>query len=206
MALVTSGEISMGGNATSGSLNRSINIELSRAAGATSNLNETALRTLAGIPTSGSTISLASFYNKSSITISLSSVTSNEPFEAQAIATFEPVEVVLDFAANGTWLAIYSFGTPSGNWATPTTIGIGSSYWIRFTRTSFSGSLGGNTATPSTGWLQLSGAGISVYNAGGGADAIASAEYTIEIATDSGGSNIVASATFITLRALAFGV
>ncbi len=205
MALVTNGEISIGGNATSGGRNRSINIELSRAAGATSNLNETALRTLAGIPTSGSTISLASFYNKSSITISLSSVTSNEPFEAQAIATGEPVEVVLDFAANGTWLAIYSFGTPSGNWATPTTTGIGSSYWIRFTRTSFSGSFGGNTATPSTGWLQLSGnPGISVYNAG--SEAIATAEYTIEIATDSGGSNIIATATFITLSALAFGV
>ena len=203
MALVTTGEISIGGNATSGGRNRSINIELGRAAGATSNLNETALRTLAGV--SSGAISLASFYNKSSVTISLSSVTSNEPFEAQAPAPGESVEVALDFASNGTWQAIYSFLTPNGNWATPTTAGIGSNYYIRFTRTFFSGSFGGNTATPSTGWLQLNlGEGIAVYNGSG--DAVVTADYTIEIATDSGGSNIVATASLITLNALAYGV
>ena len=74
MALVTSGEISMGGNATSGSLNRSINIELGRTASTTSSLNETALRTLAGIPTNGSTISLASFYGKANFTVAYDSL------------------------------------------------------------------------------------------------------------------------------------
>lgn len=62
MTLVSSGEISIGGNAT----NRSINLELGRAATATSNLNETALRSLAGITTPGATISLSDFYGKSS--------------------------------------------------------------------------------------------------------------------------------------------
>ena len=60
MALVSSGEISIGGSTTG----RSINLELGRAAGATSSLNETDLRTLAGV-ISGA-ISLSNFYGKSS--------------------------------------------------------------------------------------------------------------------------------------------
>jgi hypothetical protein len=205
MALVTTGEISIGGNATSGSLNRSINIELSRAAGATSNLNESALRTLAGIPTSGSTISLASFYGKSSITISLASITSGEPFEGNALAPGEPCEVSLNFYSDGTWEAsLEANGTASGNWATPTTTGVGSSYWIRFTRTFFSGGFG-NSATGTTGWLQLNTArGVSVFNSG--VDSSVSADYTIEISTNSSGTNIIATASFISLFALLFGV
>ena len=61
MTLVSSGEISIGGAVT----DRSINLELGRAAGATSNLNETDLRSLAGITTPGAQISLADFYGKS---------------------------------------------------------------------------------------------------------------------------------------------
>ena len=202
MALVTSGEISIGGSVT----NRSINLELSRAAGATSNLNESALRTLAGIPTSGSTISLASFYGKSSITISLSSITSGEPFEANGIAPGEPASINLDFTSNGTWAATgETYGdVGTGNWATPTTTGIGSSYWIRFTRTFFSGGFG-NSATGTTGWLQLnSGEGVQVYNSGN--DSSVSADYTIEISTNSSGTNIIATASLITLVALLYGV
>lgn len=61
MALASSGSISIGGT-TSG---RSINLELSRSATASSNLNETALRSLAQ-RTSGS-ISLSHFHGKSSV-------------------------------------------------------------------------------------------------------------------------------------------
>jgi hypothetical protein len=60
MALVTSGEISIGGS-TSG---RSINLELGRAATANSSLDEASLRALAGI--ASGTISLSNFYGKSS--------------------------------------------------------------------------------------------------------------------------------------------
>jgi hypothetical protein len=63
MTLVSSGQISIGGTAT----DRSINIELGRAATATSNLNETDLRSLAGVTTPNSTISLTNFYGKSSL-------------------------------------------------------------------------------------------------------------------------------------------
>ena len=62
MALVSSGEISIGGSTTG----RSINLELGKAAGATSSLNDTDLRSLAGISTGA--ISLSNFYGKSSFT------------------------------------------------------------------------------------------------------------------------------------------
>lgn len=60
MALNSSGPISLGGS-TSG---QSINLELGRSASATTSLNETAVRGLAGI--SSGTISLSNFYGKSS--------------------------------------------------------------------------------------------------------------------------------------------
>lgn len=60
MALVTSGAISIGGTTT----NRSINLEISRSATATSSLGETALRTLAGV--SSGAISMSDFYGASS--------------------------------------------------------------------------------------------------------------------------------------------
>jgi hypothetical protein len=61
MALVSSGEISIGGS----TVGRSINLELGKSATATSSLNDADLRSLAGI--SVGTISLNSFYGKSSI-------------------------------------------------------------------------------------------------------------------------------------------
>jgi hypothetical protein len=60
MALVTSGAISIGGTTT----NRSINLEISRSATATSSLGETDLRTLAGV--SSGAISMSDFYGASS--------------------------------------------------------------------------------------------------------------------------------------------
>ena len=190
MALVTTGEISIGGNATSGSLNRSINIELSRAAGATSNLNETALRTLAGIPTSGSTISLASFYNKSSRSFSLSQL----------------LEIFGEANSGGTAYAEYTFSTDGtivggssqsgsfsvGNWTTPTTAGIGSSYWIRVTQTSSSGPSTEYGASRGA-WLQLSSS--RTFGVSKTANGLSARVYTFEIASDSGGSTIVATAT-----------
>ena len=61
MALVTSGEISIGGTAT----NRSINVELGLAQDANSNLDQSDFRSLAGISGSGTEISLEDFYGKS---------------------------------------------------------------------------------------------------------------------------------------------
>jgi hypothetical protein len=59
MTLNSSGTISIGGSTTG----QSINLELGRSATATSSLNETDLRTLAGVASGA--ISLSSFYGKS---------------------------------------------------------------------------------------------------------------------------------------------
>lgn len=59
MTLASSGTLSIGGSTA----NRSINLELGRSATATSNLNETDLRTLAGV--ASGTISISDFYGKS---------------------------------------------------------------------------------------------------------------------------------------------
>lgn len=59
MTLATSGTISIGGTTAT----RSINLELNRAATATSNMGETDLRTLAGV--SSGAISMSNFYGKS---------------------------------------------------------------------------------------------------------------------------------------------
>jgi hypothetical protein len=199
MALVTSGEISIGGNATSGGRNRSINIELGRAAGATSNLNETALRTLAGV--SSGAISLANFYDKSAITISLSSA-------AGVYGTAYPGDTAyaeLIFNSNGT----ISYGSSnmgtgsSGNWATPTTTGIGSSYWIRATQTGSygTGGFGGAVQYGSVKdvWHQIS--SIPYFGVSRTGNGTGGFYYTLQIASDSGGSNIVATATNIEISA-----
>jgi hypothetical protein len=66
MPLVSSGEISIGGSTT----DRSINLELGRSATATSSLNESALRTLAGVASGA--ISLSSFYGKANASVAIS--------------------------------------------------------------------------------------------------------------------------------------
>jgi hypothetical protein len=188
MALVTTGEISIGGNATSGGRNRSINIELGRAAGATSSLGETALRTLAGV--SSGAISMNNFYDKSNITFSLASIidiigTANPGDTASAEYRFE-TNGTMTYGTNST------FSTSMGNWASPTTTGIGSSYWIRFTQTS-SGGVSTETGSSRGVWHQLSSQrifGLSKVNNG-----FANRIYTVEISSDSGGSTIVASKT-----------
>lgn len=201
MALVNTGEISIGGSVA----NRSINLELGRAAGATSNLNETALRTLAGIPTSGSTISLASFFGKSNFTVAYDSLyigngyTFDDLYSAGSYGS-----VALRWNTNGTmdFFNANSGYTAMGNWGTPTTASIGSNYWIRFTRTatnSFGSPTAATNSTASTGWLQLSSAReIGVFRDPG--QNFFSATYTIEISSDSGGATILTTLTGIVLQ------
>lgn len=78
MAMVTSGPVSLGGDATSGGLNRSVNIELNRAATATINMNESAVRTLFLVPSGA--ISMNDAYGKSNeynVTISSNQINAN---------------------------------------------------------------------------------------------------------------------------------
>ena len=201
MALVTSGEISMGGNVT----NRSINLELGRTASTTISLNETASRTLAGIPTNGSTISLASFYGKSNFTVAYDSLyigngyTFDDLYSAGSYGS-----VALRWNADGTmsFFNANSGYTAMGNWGSPTTASIGSNYWVRFTRTatnSFGSPTAATNSTASTGWLQLSSAReIGIFRDPG--QNFFSATYTIEISSDSGGATILTTLTGIVLQ------
>lgn len=78
MTMVSSGQISLGGTGTSGGLNQSVNVELGRSGTAQITMNESAVRTLAGVP-SGQ-ISLSNFYGKAnqfSFTISANQTNAN---------------------------------------------------------------------------------------------------------------------------------
>ena len=151
------------------------------------------------------TISFSDFYNKGpnpAITISLASIAAGTPFAAEQFTPGEPCSAELSFNSNGTWnFYAEELAPSSGNWATPTTAGVGTGYWIQWTRTAFSGGPG-NTASATSGWQQLSTAqNILVYNSG--TVLTVSAQYTINIATDSAGVNIVATAPFIQVTATA---
>jgi len=76
------------------------------------------------------------------------------------------------------------------NWGSPTTTGIGASYWARVTITS--GSLSSGTTGS---WLQLNVARNWARNRVGGVGTN-TCTFTLDIASDSGGASIVATASF----------
>ena len=148
---------------------------------------------------SSGAISFNEFYNKGpspAVTISLASLTSiygDTPYPGLAFAYYL-------FNSNGviTYWANGVNNAAVGNWATPTTAGIGSSYWIRFTQTSSSGTSTETGSARGT-WISLSISptfGVQVSGPGYG-----SRTYTVEVASDSGGSNIVATKTSVEIAA-----
>lgn len=200
MALVTTGEISIGGNATSGSLNRSINIELGRAASATSSLNEAALRTLAGVASGA--ISISNFYGKANFTVAYSAGFTNGYTIDDLYSPGSNASAGIRWNTNATidqYNLDSGYSSISENWGSPTTAGIGSNYWIRFTRTStssFFSPTAATNSTASTGWLQLSSSReISIFRNPGQHDF--RAFYTVEISSDSGGATILSTRTNI---------
>lgn len=82
------------------------------------------------------------------------------------------------------------------DWGTPNTAGVGSGYWVRVTLTS-----GTFSASDGSGWLQLSTTRNWTRSRPTGGIGTTSCTCTVDIATDSGGVNIVASGSF-TLRAI----
>jgi len=180
MTMPSSGPISLG----------QANTELGRSATATIDMNDAALRTLAGVGGSGTTWSMNSLYGKSFITISLASMVSiygTSPLGVQPYAYYL-------FNSNGlmTYFTNGVFNQPMGNWASPTTAGVGSSYWIRFTQTSSSGS-SDETGSARGVWISLSTDPIFGIAGTGGPGAYGERVYTVQIASDSGGSNILAT-------------
>lgn len=197
MTMVSTGEISIGGNATSGGLNRSINIELGRAASATSSLNESALRTLAGVPSGA--ISLSNFYGKSNRTFSLAGMSSIYTNVAQftpgnnfAYYTFYPDGDLLGFDASG--------GTHNTDWTLPISAGIGSSYWVAWSILSSSLSISFSQIGTSGTWLQLNTArSFGLQSSNNNNVDYGEIEGVFFIASDSSGTNIVATSPAITL-------
>lgn len=145
-------------------------------------------------------LDMSEFYSKrknSPFTVSLSQLQSVTITSSGG----SPTECTLFMNSNGIWYVQGNEGIiAEGNWGTPTTVGIGSSYWVRFTRTYQDIPSPSSSSTPSTGWLQLSSnRSVSVLNGSNGG--VFGAIYTIEISTDSGGSSIIASCTGTWLQA-----
>lgn len=103
-----------------------------------------------------------------------------DPADASSVLTF-------DSDGDGTMAGISS---DSFNWFQPTTAGIGAGYWIRLTVNSGTSPTGGS---PTATWLQLNSArswSLTRTTIG-----TSSGNYTLQIASDSGGANIVSDAT-----------
>lgn len=194
MTLAASGEISIGGTST----NRSINLELGRAQNATSSLGESALRTLAGVP-SGPVVLPNDFWGKSNRTFSLAGMTGMFGDNPQ----FTPGNTYCyyTFYTDGDLLG---FASPSGpavvntDWTLPISAGIGSSYWVRWTIVS--SAIGGPFSQVGTSgtWQQLSTARtFGLQSGNNNVLGTSEIESYFQIASDSSGTNIVAtSSTF----------
>jgi len=181
VTLNTSGPISLGGS-TAG---QSINLELGRSATAQVSLNESAVRTLAGVP-SGAIVMPTDFYGKSNIVYRLDTAL----YSDNGILGIEGAEVIFSVNSNGSVFGI-SGGTLVDlyNWLTPTT---GSTtYFVRATLDS--GSLTGGSAATGV-WLPLTSDRFWFISLPDNAPATQIANLIVAIATDSGGTNIVVSA------------
>lgn len=189
MTMPLSGPLNMGGTTTPQSVANELGLGLTT----TISMNQAAVRTLAGVGGSGTSWSMNSLYGKSagSFVVSLAEL-SGVTLSGFPYSDNESYSVTLTFNTDGTWqFDGYAAGLTNGNWGTPTTTSIGSSYWVRWTRTSFINSGSGNSASVSSGWQQLSSTRtITVSTAG---ISVPSATYTIEISSDSGGSVVLAS-------------
>ena len=177
------------------------NTELGRSATATLTMNDSALRTLAGVGGSGTTWGMNSLYGKSAgfTTVSLASLPG---FSIAYNDGDYVIQLTLSLYSDGQWFYIENAGgVNSGSWGTPTTTGGGAAYWVRFTRTSFSPVGGSGYSTGTTGWLNLgSNQSVQVYTYADNFQA-SSATYTIEISTNSSGTNIIATRTGVTISA-----
>jgi hypothetical protein len=198
MPLAASGTISIGGSTAT----RSINLELGRAAGASSNLNETALRSLAGVASGA--ISLSNFYGKSSLSYVTTLGFNGQTYGDQDLDAGNAISYLQMFS-DGTWRVTLQANTTQydGNWATPTTAGVGAGKYVKFTLGTTDGSSSGTSWSTTTGWQELN----ATRQVSVGASTVTTgkyriATYTVEVSTSASGSPVVASGT-ITLEAAA---
>ena len=115
---------------------------------------------------------------------------------ADSYSPAKPTTAKINYLSNGTIAdaGISTGGTHSytgpANWYVPTTTGIGSSYYIRFTLLTGAGA----TSVPSIGTLAAIGGGASLSLVAT-ANTARSATVRVDIYSDSGGTNLVASGT-----------
>lgn len=192
MTMPSTGALNMGGTSSPVSVAQELSLGLTT----TISMNQSNVRALAGVSgTSGSTWSMNSLYGKSARTFSLAGLLN--VYGTAYPGDFATAELI--FNSDGTVdQATSDAGFQSNSsWTTPTTAGIGSSYWIRFTQTGSSGAGQTEYGSPRGVWVSLSGSpyfGVSRTANGAGYR-----QYTVEIASDSGGSNIVATKTNVEL-------
>jgi hypothetical protein len=113
MTMVSTGPISLGGTATTGGLNQSVNVELGRSGTASINMNESAVRTLAGVPSGA--ISMNNFYGKAnqfSFTISANQTNANLATLATT-AGWNGSSKLVATIGTGVYLSSNTTGTPA---------------------------------------------------------------------------------------------
>lgn len=106
--------------------------------------------------------------------------------------------ITLTLSSEGTLTINSVDGTGlNSNWLTPFPTAAGSGFWVRFTRSGFTGT-GNYTSSGSTGWLQLDQSRFVEVSATGlsnGTASTSSATYLVEISSN-GGTTVSASGTY----------
>lgn len=181
MALPSTGAISLS----------QVAVELTRSASATTSLGETSVRSLAGVASGA--ISLSDLYGKAYRTFANPLAGSGSTYSDTDSGT---CSVTLAVNSDGTFsiTGAVSGTFVSGNWTSPTTAGIGASYYVLFSVTS--GTLQSNGASS---WVTLSSSRSCQVLSSPTTKAsgpLRNATVQVKIATDSAGTNVVSTGTF----------
>jgi hypothetical protein len=172
MTLPSTGSISMS----------QVNTELGNASNAQLSMGSAAVRALFGVPTGA--ISMSNGWGKSSRSYSLA-------FSVYGVMGLGNANAGMTFYTDGTAREkSNSVMSAHTNWTTPGSTGIGSSYWIRRVLTSGSAP----TGLANNVWTSLSSAQSLTISTTSGQTKNSSG--TLALATDSGGTNIVATGTY----------
>jgi hypothetical protein len=150
-------------------------------------------------------ISFSDFWGKGpspAFTVAYSSGFGNNYFIDGVFYNFgDPAGAGIRWNTNGTMDSYnfsYGYASLGETWGNPTTSGIGSNYWIRFTRTATDGYFAAAASTASTGWVQITSPGREITMYRSPAEQM-TATYTVEISSSSSGSPVLSTRTGITI-------